>query len=319
MPQPTPSDVHVDAILTNLSVAYIQRAEAFIASRIFPVIPVEKQSDKYYTYTKGDWFRDEARRRAPATESAGSGYGLSTASYSCDVWALHKDIPDQVRYNADAPINLDREATQFLAQRMMLRLEKQWVSDYFGTGIWATDKTGGTDFTKWSDYAASDPVTNIEDAKETMLSTTGYMPNTLVLGYQVFRQLKNHPDIIDRFKYTSAQNITAELLARVFEVDRILIATAIENTAREGAAVSMAFTHGKKALLCYVAPSPGLLQPSAGYTFSWRGVSRGLGADVSVKRIRMEEIESDRLETQMAWDNKVVATDLGYFFDTAVA
>ena len=80
MAQPTANDVHIDAILTNISVAYIQDQNAFVASKVFPTIPVEKQSDKYFVYTKGDWFRDEAQLRAPATESAGSGYNLTTAT-----------------------------------------------------------------------------------------------------------------------------------------------------------------------------------------------------------------------------------------------
>ncbi|NBR70500.1 MAG: hypothetical protein EBT75_00125 [Proteobacteria bacterium] len=81
MPQPTSSQVHVDAILTNISVAYMQQQANFIASRVFPIVPVSKQSDKFFTYTKNDWFRDEAQRRADATESAGGGYGLSTDTY----------------------------------------------------------------------------------------------------------------------------------------------------------------------------------------------------------------------------------------------
>ena len=57
MPQPTQSQVHVDAILTNISVAYLQRAENFIADKVFPVVPVDKQSDKFFTYDKNDWLR----------------------------------------------------------------------------------------------------------------------------------------------------------------------------------------------------------------------------------------------------------------------
>src|SRR5512144_1987146 len=99
MPQPTQGAVHVDSVLTNISVAYMNATSNFIASQVFPVVTVPKQTDVYFTYTKADWFRDEARLRADSTESAGSGYGLSTASYSCDVFALHKDIGDQVRAN----------------------------------------------------------------------------------------------------------------------------------------------------------------------------------------------------------------------------
>lgn len=322
MPQPTQHDVHVDAILTNISVAYIQSSNKFMSTQAFPVVPVDKQSDLYYTYTKNDWFRDEAQRRADNTESAGSGYGLSTASYRCDVWAFHKDVGDQMRANADNPIKPDTEATQFVTQRLLLRQEIQWVSDYFTTGVWGTDVVGATNFTVWSDYATSDPIEDMEEAKETILSTTGFEANTLVLGYQVFRKLKNHPDIIDRIKYTTGvtgRTITPELLAAMFDVERVLISKAIKATNEEGQTEAYAFTHGKHALLMHVAPNPGLMTPSAGYVFTWRGVSEGLGRDIGISRFRMQHLRSDRIEGQVAFDNKVVATDLGYFFSGAVA
>ena len=116
MPQPTISDVHIDAILTNISVAYMQRAENMIADKVFPVVPVDKKSNKYFKYDKNDWFRDEAQRRAPGTESAGGGYNLSTDTYSADVWAFHKDVDDQTLANADTPLNPLREAAEFVTQ-----------------------------------------------------------------------------------------------------------------------------------------------------------------------------------------------------------
>ena len=44
MPSPTPRDVHVDAALTNISIAYKQSDDAFVAEKVFPVVPVGKQS-----------------------------------------------------------------------------------------------------------------------------------------------------------------------------------------------------------------------------------------------------------------------------------
>jgi hypothetical protein len=319
MPQPTSSDVHVDAILTNISIAYLQNAANMIANRVFPSVPVEKQSDKYFTYTKGDWFRDEAQLRAPATESAGSGYSLSTATYSANVYAFHKDVDDQVRANADTPISPDRDATTFVTQRMLLRQEIDWNSSYFTTGVWDTDVVGGTNFTKWSNYTSSDPITDIETGKSTILSTTGFMPNTLVLGYDAFRQLKHHPEIVDRVKYTSSEVPGEATLARLFGVDRVLVAQAIKNAGAEGAADSFSLLHGKNAALYYVAPTPGILTPSAGYQFAWRGVSDGMGANIGISRFRLPELRADRIEAQMAWDYKVVSTDLGYFFSACVA
>lgn len=320
MPQPTRGEVHTDAILTNISVAYLQDASHFIAHQVFPQVPVEKQSDLYYTYPKGVWFRDEAEPRADGTESAGTGYGVDTDSYACDVIALHKDIGPQAKKNADNPIDLERDATNLLTQRLLLRQEIQWVDDYFATSIWDTDVVGATDFTQWDNFASSDPVEDIELGKEVMLQNTGFMANTLVLGYQVFRKLKNHPDIVGRIQYTSSEVVTVQLLAKYFEVERVVVAMAVKNTGKEGAADSFAFTHGKNALLLYVAPTPSLLAPSAGYTFVWNGISDGFGTSLSFTR---EDVPltrgATRVEGQIAWDSKVVATDMGYFFSAAVS
>src|SRR5512135_2606714 len=116
--QPSQSEVHTDAMLDNISIAYIQSQDVFLFPKVFPIIPVGKQSDKYYTFTKNDWFRDEAQKRADSTESAGSGYGLSSDSYFCDVWAFHKDVGAQTRANADTQIDLARGAVQFVTQRL---------------------------------------------------------------------------------------------------------------------------------------------------------------------------------------------------------
>jgi len=321
MPQPSLSQVHIDQALTNVSTAYQQSDEQFIATKVFPIVPVEKQSGKYFTYTKNDWFRDEAKPRADATESAGSGYGMSTASYSCDVFALHKDIGEQARANADAGVDLERDATRFITQRMLLRMEIQWVSDVFTTSVWGTDTTPSN---LWSDYTgASDPINDVETQKTTILSNTGQMPNTLVLGYQVFTALKSHPDIVDRIKYSTGvtgKTINEELLAAMFGVDRVLVAKAVKATNVEGETAAYSFVHGKHALLLHVAPNPGLLTPSSGYTLVWRGVDYGMGRNnVGIKRYEIQERNATRVEGQIAFDNKVVGTDLGVFFNGAVS
>jgi hypothetical protein len=325
MPQPTSSQVHVDAVLTNISLAYEQEADNFIAGKVFPTVPVEKQSDKYFTYTKNDWFRDEAQVRADGDESVGSGYGISTSPYYCDVYAIHKDIGDQTRKNADSPINVDSEAAKFVTQRLLVRREIQFVTDYMTTSVWGTDMTGVSasatagQTIQWNDYTNSDPIDDIEDGKAGILSVTGMEANTLVLGYDVFRSLKNHPDLVDRIKYTSSQTITADMLAAMFDIERVIVAKAVKATNAEGATAAYSFAVGKNALLCHVASEPGLLTPSAGYIFEWTGVSDGMGETIGTSSFYIDEKKSTRVEAEKAWDNKVVATDLGYFFATIVA
>ena len=42
MGQPTRNSVHVDALLTNISVAYIQERSKYVATQVFPIITVDK-------------------------------------------------------------------------------------------------------------------------------------------------------------------------------------------------------------------------------------------------------------------------------------
>ena len=143
--------------------------------------------------------------------------------------------------------------------------------------------------------------------------------NTLVLGYETFKSLKNHPDLVDRIKYTSSQTITTDMIAAMFDIPRVMVAKAVKATNKEGITDAYGFAYGKGALLTHVAPQPGLMTPSAGYTFAWTGVSGGLGATIGTSSFRMESIKSDRVEAEMAFDNKVIGADLGYFWNSIVA
>lgn len=313
--QPSRSDWKIDVPLTNISIAYMQNANNFVAGDVFPLVSVDKRSDKYFTYDKNDFLRDEAEERAPGTESAGSGYNMSSDSYYCGLPAIHKDIDNKDISEAQVPLDFLRDATEWVSQRLMLRKEVQFVSDFFTTSVWGTDLTPAN---LWSDYTNGDPISDIATGQETVLKNTGFEANTLVVGYEVWTQLKNHPDFVDRYKHTSADALTPQLVARILEVDRLLVAKSIKATNVEGGTAAYDFTHGKHALLCYVNPRPSLRQPSAGYVFGWRGLNGGSG-NHRVRQFEIERLDVTRVEGEESYDFKVIGSDLGYFFDGAVA
>ena len=108
--QPTPSDVHVSVPLTNISIAFRNNQNQYIADKVFPIIPVQKQSNLYRIYEKSAWFRDDARKRADTTVAAETDFTMSTAPYYCDVWALRQFIGDQTLANHDEPGELNPAA-----------------------------------------------------------------------------------------------------------------------------------------------------------------------------------------------------------------
>ncbi len=328
--EPVLTDVHVQAALTMISVAYLQEEDHYIADKVFPIVPVQHQADKYFIFSKDDFFRDEAQERADATESAGGGFNLTTDNYSANVWAYHKDVGPQVRANADPAVDIDVTTTKFCMQKLLIRRDRLFASTYLTTGVWGTDATGtagGTPGTTtppyWSDDANGDPFTDIAFGQTTILQNTGFMPNVLVLGWPVYQALRKHPLVIDRVKYTmqaDSRNITPELLAAAFDVEEVVVSKAVFNAAAQGAAGSYSFIMGKNALLAYKPPAPGLMIPSAGYIFGWQGFTGLNNIGVRVAQIPMNwlGIGTLRTEAEMAMAMKQVSSDLGFFWSSIV-
>jgi len=321
MPQPTAGDVHVNRPLTNISVAYLQDLNEFIADKVFPNVPVQKQSDRYFEYPRDQWFRTDAQKRGVAQESAGSGFEVdNTPNYFCDVYALHKDIDDQIRANADAPINMDSDATEFVTRGLALRKEKDWAANYFTTGIWTGSDTGGdiTPSTLW-DASGSTPIKDIREQMSAMKIKTGFYPNVLVLAEDVWVALQDNADFLDRIAITQRKIVTTELLAAVLGIEKVLTAAAVENTAKEGATRAMQYVFTSDAALYYAQPRPSLMKPSAGYIFSWTGYLGASAMGNRIKRLRVDLKSCDRIEGEMAYDMKLVGSDLGVFFDGCIS
>ena len=347
--QPTQSDVHVNALLSNLSLMYMQEEEAFVAHKVFPIIPVEKQSDKYVVYSRADFNRNTMRKRAASTQSAGGGYRVDTSpTYFADVWALHKDIDDQVRANADAIFNLESEASRFLVSQALINREQAWATTFFGASIWTTDWSGvasspsSTQVLQWND-PNSQPIIDIRNMKRTIQLAGTFRPNKLILGRPVFDTLCDHPDFVDRIKYGQTPGhpakVTLDAMAGLFELDEVLVMDAIVNNGGEGAGPdsggtgtsgapyntainaveSNAFIGNKGAMLCYTPSAPGVQTPGCGYTFAWTGMFGMTTAGERIKTFYEQAVASTRVEIESAYVHKLVSQDLGGFINTVIA
>lgn len=316
---PTLSEVHVDMALTDFSVGLFQDLGGSVASQAFSNRNVAQQSNQFHVYTAADLHRTDAQKRAPNTSAPRRDYGLSTDQYFCDVWALAYDVSEQERANADAVLDPEQDATRILMDDLIMTEDREWAAAAFTTGIWATDRTGGTDFTQWDD-AASDPIAENRTGIRTMKQATGRAPNKLVLGYDSWNLgLADHPDLLDRIKHTQTGIVTESLFASILGLDRVVIADSIRNTAQEGETASNAFNLGDNALLLHAPDSVGPRSATAGVRFNWSGLLGGTNG-VRVKRYEIPQDDAfPRVEMDMSFDHKVVASALGYFMTDTIA
>ena len=309
---PSVNDVHQDAILTNLSIRYSN--ELYIAQQVLPKVTVGKASDKFYVFNQSDFFRNEAGRRAAGTEGPVGGYRLSTDTYATDQRSMAVYVADEERTNADAGLDLEVQAVEYCADKVLLGLEAEVASVIFTSTNYATNHSETlTGTNQWSD-ATSTPISAIDTAGSLISSKIGRKPNLLVLGEDAFLQLKNHPDIAEVLKYTQAAVITEQLLASVLQVDRVLVGRAIYDSAGEGDTdvYARVWTADSAALL-YVAPSAGLRTLSYGYSFVWQGF------DMVTERWREPRLRSDGFRTIHQWDTKVTCNTAGYLWSDVKA
>lgn len=325
MANPTGGSQHINKLLTDISIAYILDEGDFIADKLFPILPVAKKSDLFATFSKADFLRLESKERAPGTESAGGGYRTDlTANYFARVYALHKDITDEDLGNYDDPLDPERDAVMYLTQQNRMKMEKVVLTNFFKTGVWASpDITGvigspSANQVKQWDQGGSTPLTDIKTQATAMKKLTGRKPNVLTIGAEVLPILEEHADLKDIIKYTQKGIVSTDLIALAMGVERVLVAGVTENTATEGQAASMSFMAGKAALLSYAPKAPSKYEPSAGYIFGWTGMLGGAAGASQIKTFRMEHLESERVEAEMAFDAKVVAADCGKYFDQIV-
>lgn len=326
MPLLTPSNVHIDQPLSNLTLAYVQEQTNFIADKVFPTVGVQKQSDKYYIYDRANMNRaGDVKKLAPRTEVNRIGQSISNDSYFADVYGLGMDFDEQTLSNEDAMLDIRSAGATTLVNRLLIHREEQFAASFFAAGIWGTD---ATPLNLWSDYTNSTPITDVTTARRTMqLKSGGFKPNTMVIGKEVRDILINHPDILARLNggatVTNTALITDAKLAEIFEVENFYVMEAVKNTGAEGLAESNAFIGGKNALLVHTPRTAGLMTPAAGLTFAWNNIPGVSNLGVTVESFSDDALKrqqvAEHIQVKMSYDMKVVGADLGYFFEDVIA
>lgn len=329
MPYIQPGDIHVNRELTTVMVSYKQQTDAFIADKVFPNIPTDKPTDFYNIMGRKAFLQTQMQKRAPRSQTPGVEWNFKRDTFAAEVWGLHHDIEDQFRSTADANWNLDRTGTELITQQALLRREKEWMSAFFGTGIWASDLTGISSGTPTSsqflqfDQSGSSPMTFFRQRRRAFHKRTGVLPNTVVFGPEVWDVLSDHPEFVERIKYTQKGFVTRQLVGQALEIPNIYVAEAVEATDSDDELTAdqtpdTQYLAGKGFLLCYAAPRASRDVPSAGYTFSWNGYAGASAFGGRIKKYRMEAEACDRIEIEMAYDMKVVASELGEFASSAI-
>jgi hypothetical protein len=302
---------HIDVPLSQLAMKVFDGGGDFVASRLFPAVPVDKQSDGYYVMDPDTWLRIPDTKRAPKSPVKRSEWKVSTDTYFAHNRAHGTDHAMETIANADAAIRIRQTSTMFVTELMLRDLEQRVANQVtsisnVGSGVTLT----GTQ--KWGDYANSDPISDVMTGTAFIENNTGLQPNTVVVDKDTDRILRFHPVLRDYIKYTQSGPVPTNLLQEVFQVDNYWVTRGIYNAAKEGQTASLVNIWGNTFLLTRVTPPSGLQTATFGLGFRWQ--PEGFPSPFAVERYPHHDRsrKAEVIDSQYFQDEKVVAKNLAY-------
>lgn len=300
-------NVHIDEVLTNISVAYPNNG--MVGNILFPEVRVRKQSDLFNVFGREAWLPTDDVRAPGSRTVEIPGLKVSNRPYFAREYALQIPVTDEERENADSPLDPDRDATELVTSKLLLRRElriRDLVTDTtrYASGHTTTINSAND---KWDQYATSTPVADIKAGRRAMHASLFMEPNLAIIPYQVMSVLEDHPDFIERIKYSERGIVTPEIIASVIGIDRVIVpGLGYDSSGNPGGSASITYLWGDDVILAWVPPRAGLRIPAFGYEFVWRYPG---GQSMVTERWRSNARRSDIIWVGRRYDLQLIALD----------
>lgn len=274
MPQPTPAQTRVvDPILSEHARGYARPGN--IGEVLFPVADVPAYGGKVIEFDKAS-FRLYNSKRAPGSTTKRVTFGHAGKPYAIVPSALEAVVPRELlRDAAQVPgIDLASDAVDVVLDSVLLEREYDCAQIARNAANYDSEhKITLTTTAKWTG-GASDPSVDVQTGIEAIRASIGVRANTVVLSATAFAACQFHTKLLDRLKYTGRDGITAELLAKLWNVKQVVVGEAVVATGQND---DFGDVWGDDVIVAYVAPgrSDGRrnsAQPSYGYTYAIPGM-----------------------------------------------
>lgn len=256
----------IDPILTTHAQGY--RQQEMVGSALFPRVPVAVSGGQVLEFGK-EAFRLYNARRAPGANTKRIEFGYLGKPFALVQDALEGKLPiEHIRDTSQIPnIQLGQRSVNTVMRSLLLALEAEQADIARNASNYDADHKVDLSAAKWS-TPAGDPAKDVRAGREAIRETIGVYPNVLLLSAKAFAAASENPKVLERFKYTSSDSVTAEMLARLMDVDRVVVGKAVAADARG----TFSDIWGADAVLAYAAPEASSIEePSYGYTYTLEG------------------------------------------------
>ena len=214
----------VDPVLSALATGYSNAA--FVGDQLLPFVLVDKEGGKIPRFGKDAFRVYNTERALRAKSNRINPEDIGGADIVLDEHDL--EFPIDYREDAESAFPLQAYATDRVVEGIRLRHEKKVADLAQNTANYAASNKivlAGT--SRFTDKANSDPIGVFEDGKEAVRGKIGKYPNTAVIGAASWKAIKQHPQFLERIKYSMKGVLTVELLKEILEVERIVVGRAV--------------------------------------------------------------------------------------------
>ena len=279
---------------------------AAIGSRVMPYFPVAEQSAEFPVIPKEVLLKAPDTRRAMRAGYPSSDFEFEMGYYATRENGWEEKIDDRERKLYARLFDAEVVATRRAEKIIQLAKERRIASKVFN----ATTFTAHSVTNEWDDADNATPIEDINTGKLAVRAACGMLPNTLIISYSTFLNLKNCSDIVDRLLYTfpgeDINRMTSQQLATIFDIERVLVGGAVYDSADKGQDASIAdIWDNEYAMLTICSAGQDITEPCIGRTFIWDKESPGDGEPV-VESYRNEGIRSDIIRVRHDSDERLL-------------
>ena len=306
------SAVVVNPILSLTVMRFMQDPKGFVGMRLLPLFLTAEQAANYYVFDAENVLGVPTNiRRGPSAPYARTTTKLSSDLYGTQEYGIENPVDDKTRRKYARAMNADKAAVMKGAATILINHELRSKALAMSAGV-----SHASPATQW-DQAGSTPVQDVDAAKEFIHAQTGMEANYMQVDRDTFNVLKEHPQILEKIKYTQRGIVTTDILAAVFGVDQFVVAGSLQATNNEGQALTPAAIWGDSVIIAVVNPDNNMESPNFGRTFGWIGE---VGPDgVIVESYRDDSVRSDIHRTRQDTAEKIVGPACAYRLDNVLA
>jgi len=304
----TGRDLHIDNWLSQVAINY--RPPDMVADLIFPIVNVQKETDKYPVFSRKEAFSIEDTSRSRGVEAKRVTRSVSSGTYAVRNYALAYDLYIEDRANMDAALafELDTGAGRYLQDKLTL----DWDNRVLNTVSSASNV--GTGFLTGSSWTLTgDPINQLWLVQEQIQNLTAQKPNSFGFGWRAWNMFRRNTAARN---YVNGLNngggaVTREGMMRAFEIERFWVAGGFRDTSNEAQPANLQSNALADAVLVYFAPlQPSRETPSLGYTFRWTDPL--LGAPLTVLRHPYDTRKRiEGIEMQLYQDERITGSEYG--------